>query len=330
MRVAFIVNHVREPSAEQTTTLLITAALRLGHRVFVAGVGDLTIKPDGETVARGCALEAGDVNEVVTQLRTTPASSFILGDLDLCIVRSNPGRDECRQAVHRAALRTLEGLQEKGVCVINSPRGLSRGWSKLSLLDIPVHLRPETLVTRDASEIKEFIGQHSERSVIKPLQGTRGADVFVLDAHGSNSNTNQIIESVLRQGYAMVQAFVSAPERGDVRVTVIDGHILECEGQYAAVARVPRNTDFRSNLHAGGEARPAVVTSVMREAVSTIAPHLEREGLFHVGIDFVGGRILELNVFSPGGLYPSERLYRRDFATPVIEAFERRARPAEA
>lgn len=330
MRIAFVVNHVHEPSAEQTTTLLMSAALRRGHQVFVAGVGDLTIQPDGETITHGCALEAGDANAVLRQLRSAPASSLPLDDLDLCVVRSNPGRDESRQALHLAALRILESLEGKGVQVINSARGLSRAWTKLSLLDIPTHLRPATLVTRDASEIKAFIGTEPERVVIKPLQGTRGSGVFVLDSHGSNSNANQIIESVLRQGYAMVQEFVSGVEAGDVRVTVVDGDILESEGQPAAIARVPQGADFRSNLHAGGEARPTVVTPDMRDAVSTIAPHLEREGLFHVGVDFVGGRILELNVFSPGGLYPSERLYRRDYATPVIEAFERRARQTGA
>lgn len=330
MRVAFVVNHLREPSAEQTTTLLMSAALRRGHQVFVAGVGDLTIKPDGQIVAQGCALDPGDANAVVRQLQGAPTSSSPFDDLDLCVVRSNPGRDESRQALHLAALRMLESLEENGVCVINSPHGLSRAWSKLSLLDIPAHLRPATVVTRDASEIKGFIGQESERIVIKPLQGTRGRGVFVLDLQGSNSNANQIIESVLGHGYAMVQEFVSGAEAGDVRVTVVDGDILESEGQPAAVARVPEGADFRSNLHAGGEARPTVVTPDMRDAISTIAPHLEREGLFHVGVDFVGGRILELNVFSPGGLYPSERLYRRDYVTPVIEAFERRARQTGA
>jgi glutathione synthase len=60
----------------------------------------------------------------------------------------------------------------------------------------------------------------------------------------------------------------------------------------------------------------------MRAAIARIAPHLKSEGLVHVGVDFVGGRILELNVFSPGGLYPSERLYNRDFSSAVVEAFE--------
>jgi glutathione synthase len=121
----------------------------------------------------------------------------------------------------------------------------------------------------------------------------------------------------------MVQEFVAGAERGDVRVTVVAGEILEVDGRAAAVARVPDPQDFRSNLHAGGRAEAVEVTASIREAVARIAPHLQREGLVHVGVDFVGDRILELNVFSPGGLHPSERLYGRDFSSAVIEAFER-------
>jgi glutathione synthase len=178
-------------------------------------------------------------------------------------------------------------------------------------------------VTRNAGAIESFIADEGGRAVIKPLEGTRGRDVFVLEAGGSQSNTNQIIDVVLRQGYAVVQEVVPGAEAGDVRVTVVDGEILEVGGRAAVVARVPARGDFRSNLHAGGTAARASVTPEIRAAVAEVRPVLLREGLRHVGIDFVGDRILELNVFSPGGLFPSESLYQRDFSAAVIEAFER-------
>ena len=324
MRIAFLVNDRREPSAEQTTTLLIRAALRRGHEVLVCGVGDLSQVEDGRLLAQGCAPTERESAALVQQLASGKASPRSLDDYDLCIVRTNPGRDELRRAEHVAALRLLESLEERQVRVINSPRGLSRAFTKLSLLDVPSRLRPRTLVTRDPVAIEQFLEQESARIVIKPLDGTRGRDVFALEPGASRANTKQIIDVVLRQGYAMVQEFVPGAERGDVRVTVVGGEIVDVDGRAAAVARVPGQNDFRSNLHAGGTAQAVEVSASMREAVEQIAPYLEREGLVHVGVDFVGGKILELNVFSPGGLYPSERLYARDFSAAVIEAFERR------
>jgi glutathione synthase len=323
MRVAFVVNDRREPTVEQTTTLLVSAALRRGHKVSVCGVGDLTWSEDGSLLAAGCSLRAGDPPEVVRQLVEHDPSPITLGEQELCIVRTNPGRDESHWAEHIAALRLLERLEDRGVRVINSVRGLRRALTKLSLLELPGRLIPQTMVTRDPAEIERFMERQPGRVVIKPLGGTRGRDVFVLEPSASHANRAQIIEVVLRQGYAMVQEFVPGAELGDLRVTVVAGELLELDGHAAAIARVPRTDDFRSNLHAGGRAEAVTVSSEIREAVAEIAPHLEREGLVHVGFDFVGGLVLELNVFSPGGLYPGERLYDRDFSSAVVAAFER-------
>jgi glutathione synthase len=290
--------------------------------VLVCGVGDLTLADSGELLGAGLVPEAGSPTDLANQLRTSHGLPEPLDEHDLCVVRTNPGRDGARRPQHIAALRLLERLEERGIRVTNSPRGLSRALTKLSLLDLPEDLRPETLVTRDVAAIERFVQRRAARVVIKPLEGTRGQDVFVLE-RGDGSNRKQIIDAVLRQGYAMVQEFVAGAEQGDVRVTVIDGEILELDGEPAAVARVPDRGDFRSNLHAGASAASTSVDDGMRDAVARLAPLFRREGLFHVGVDFVGGRILELNVFSPGGLFPSERLYQRDFSGAVIEAFER-------
>ena len=324
MRVCFIVNDRRKPSIEQTTTLLISAALRRGHQVLVCGVGDLTCTDDGRLFAHGSKPSESDRAALVRQLASSEPSRHALDEHELVVIRTNPGRDESRRSQHLAVLRMLEGLEKRGARVINSPRGLSRALTKLSLLDLPANLRPRTMVTRDAAAIEALLDEESARVVIKPLEGSRGRDVFILEQAESRANVKQIIDVVLRQGYAMVQTFVPGAERGDVRVNVVCGEIVELDGRAAVVARVPGKHDFRSNLHAGGTAQAVAVTAAMREAVALIAPHLEREGLDHVGVDFVGGRILELNVFSPGGIYPSEQLYSRDFSGAIIEAFERR------
>lgn len=324
MRIGFVVNDRKEPSVHQTTTLLIAAALRRNHEVLVCGVGDLSIDHDARVFANASTPSESEPGALVRELAGADASPQALDEQDLCIVRTNPGRDKSRRALHLAALRLLGRLEDRGRRVINSPRGLSRAVTKLSLLELPADLRPRTLVTRDPEAIESFLEQESAPVVIKPLEGTRGRDVFVLQSTRSTANVKQIIDVVLRQGYAMVQEFVPGAEQGDVRVTVVGGQILELDGHPAAVARVPKHDDFRSNLHAGGTAQAVEISPAMREAVTRLAPHFESEGLMHVGVDFVGGRILELNVFSPGGLYPSERLYKRDFSSAVIEAFERR------
>jgi glutathione synthase len=46
--------------------------------------------------------------------------------------------------------------------------------------------------------------------------------------------------------------------------------------------------------------------------------------MFLVGLDIVGDKLMEVNVFSPGGLGTCESLYKARFTDAVIEALERK------
>ena len=60
-----------------------------------------------------------------------------------------------------------------------------------------------------------------------------------------------------------------------------------------------------------------------------IRPKLVADGMFLVGIDIVGDKILEVNVFSPGNLKSCSELAGVDFSVPIIEAMERKAEIAQ-
>ena len=53
-------------------------------------------------------------------------------------------------------------------------------------------------------------------------------------------------------------------------------------------------------------------------------PKLIADGMFLVGLDIVGDKLMEINVFSPGGLGSCQKLYDVDFTETVIEALERK------
>ena len=46
--------------------------------------------------------------------------------------------------------------------------------------------------------------------------------------------------------------------------------------------------------------------------------------MFLVGLDIVGDKLMEINVFSPGGLGSAQHLEKVNFCIPVIEALERK------
>jgi len=59
---------------------------------------------------------------------------------------------------------------------------------------------------------QEFIAQQQDKVVIKPLQGSGGAGVFLI-REDEAANVNQMIEAVIRDGYCIVQEYLRGPSR---------------------------------------------------------------------------------------------------------------------
>ena len=64
--------------------------------------------------------------------------------------------------------------------------------------------------------------------------------------------------------------------------------------------------------------RPSTVS------VEAVRPKLIADGMFLAGLDIVGDKLMEINVFSPGGLHNISKLEGVDFFEPVIQAIERK------
>lgn len=99
---------------------------------------------------------------------------------------------------------------------------------------------------------------------------------------------------------------------------------LQVDGEYAAFRRRSTSDDVRSNMSAGGKAEKVKVTDEMLELVEAVRPKLLADGMFLVGLDIVGDKLMEVNVLSPGGLGSCQSLYGVDFAPAIIEDLERK------
>jgi glutathione synthase len=58
--------------------------------------------------------------------------------------------------------------------------------------------------------------------------------------------------------------------------------------------------------------------------VELIRPKLIADGMFLVGLDIAGTKLLEINLESPGGLRGAGILEGVDFTVPVVEALEKK------
>ena len=147
--------------------------------------------------------------------------------------------------------------------------------------------------------------------------------VFLVDRKES-PNLAQMVEAIARDGYVVAQEYLPEAKNGDVRMFVMNGAPLMVDGEYAAFRRRASESDVRSNMSAGGKAEAVKVTDEMLQMVEAVRPKLVDDGMFLVGLDIVGDKLMEVNVFSPGGLGSCQDLYGVDFAPAIIEDLERK------
>ena len=103
---------------------------------------------------------------------------------------------------------------------------------------------------------------------------------------------------------------------------LMNGKPLERDGKYVAFRRVPAKGEVRSSIHVQGTAETVTVTDKILLIAETVRPKLVQDGMFLVGLDIVGDKILEINVFTPGGLWSMSQMYKTDFMESVIIALE--------
>jgi glutathione synthase len=110
----------------------------------------------------------------------------------------------------------------------------------------------------------------------------------------------------------------------DTRMFLLNGVPLQKDGAYAAFRRLGSGDDLRSNMSAGGSAEEAKIGKTELGIAEMVRPQLIADGMFLVGLDIAGDRLIEVNVYSPGGLGSVKQLTGVDFAPEVIASIERK------
>lgn len=328
MKIAFVINSFETEKDNYTTIYLALAAHKMGHEVYVMGVGDLGYTSDGHMAARAKTVNKEhkykSSSTFMKELKSTEHVSISSAELDVVFLRNNPADDiNERNWAQNAPYIFAQIALKDDVIVLNHPGSLSDAINKMYFQHFPEILRPKTIVTRDSKEIMDFFKSQKEKMILKPLQGSGGTNVFMVDSK-SRSNMNQIIEAISRDGYVIAQEYLPKAKEGDTRLFLMNGEPLECNGKYAGLRRVNQTDEIRSNIHAGGQPKKAEVTEEMLQLVEILRPKLVQDGMFLVGVDIVGDKLMEVNVFSPGGLNLMSQMYDVDYGQRVIKAIEKK------
>jgi len=308
--MAFVMDPIRSIDIHGDTTFaLMLEAQRRGHRVVCVDPGDLGVER-GRVVAKVFPVtlrrEVGNHADV-----GEPRRADLDAEFDVVFQRKDPPVDEAYVTATQILALCTRAL------VLNRPAGILAANEKLYALHF-ADLMPETLVARETRQFLDFLEQMDGEMIVKPLGGRGGEGIFHL--RRDDRNLFSILEQTTRFGtrLAMAQRYLPAVRRGDKRILLLEGEPL------GAVLRVPAEGETRANLHVGGRPEKAALDADDRRILARLAPWLERDGLFFVGIDVIGGRLTEVNVTSPTGIQEMNALDGARYEERVIERVEQR------
>ena len=310
LRFAFIMDPIQHVLIDKDTTFVfMLEAQARGHEVWYLEMSDLFIE---RARAMGRARRIELRREANNHFTFGAEHTGPLGEFDAIFMRKDPPFD----IAYLHATQLLDLAQNEGAVVLNRPAGLRAANEKLYALNFPGVI-PATLITHDATRLKAFLDELGGEMIIKPIDGHGGAGIFYV--RQDDRNLNSILETLTRDGHEAIiaQQYIPEVRQGDKRLIALNGEPIGC------TLRVPRADENRGNIHVGGTCVKADTTDRDKEICQTVAPFLQRDGLYFVGLDIIGDYLTEVNVTSPTGVQEIDRLNQTCLEAQVIDFAER-------
>lgn len=307
LKIAVQMDHISTVQiAGDTTFALCLEAQARGHELFHYTPDRLTMR-GGTVSARVEPLSVRDVKGDHYTLGEAVRAD--LSEMDVVLLRQDPPFD----MNYITTTHLLERIHPKTL-VVNDPAWVRNSPEKIFVMEFS-DLMPETLITKDIAEIREFRKEFGD-IILKPLYGNGGAGVFHL--RDGDRNLTSLLEMFAQLGPEPIiaQRYLDDVRAGDKRIILIDGEPV------GAINRVPDEGDARSNMHVGGKAVETMMTEREREICDRIGPSLRERGFTLVGIDVIGGLMTEINVTSPTGVREVKKFGGADIAALFWDAVE--------
>jgi len=314
LKLAFIIDPIHQlDPGHDTSVALMEAAQALGHEVWVTQANLLNVV-EGKAWAVLDRVQLKPVQLVegrwvadATWYQLSDRSLMPLETLDAVFMRTDPPVN----LPYLYATYILDCIDSSKTLVINHPQGLRAANEKMYALQF-TQVIPETIVSADKQIIRQFV-QEKGAAILKPLGNKAGEGILFLEPGDRNFNSVVELSTLQARVPVMVQTYLPAAKEGDKRIILLNGKPI------GAVNRVSTGSDFRNNMATGGTVAKTEITKQEQIICSEIAKTLQRDGLFFVGIDVIGGYLTEINVTSPTGIREIDRLEGTCLGEQVIQ-----------
>lgn len=320
MNICFLMYAWENIDPENDTSLtLIHECVKRGHGVALCIPANLTIR---NSVTSAFCSVIGRMEKPPSNLKTFYKQAKLreemlpLAGFDVIFMRANPPLDPLM-------LNFLDSVKDD-VFIVNSLQGLREANNKLytaAFGDSHSNIIPVTHVSKNKNYLVRQIDESSaEKMILKPLNGFGGSGVILIEK-SAMSNIKSLLDFYVSNSdgssnYVILQEYIEGAEKGDIRILLLNGEPI------GAMKRIPGSDDHRSNVSAGGTIARHSLSKEEKALCKQIGPKLVKDGLFFVGIDVIGGKLVEVNVMSPGGITYMNKVYKTKIQSKVIDFIE--------
>lgn len=307
------------PKLDSTLRLIHESAVRK-HEVYTLTTDLLTIR-DSKTMGFANKLVNKTIDENPEDFFKTAEfeeEKVVLKDFDVIFMRDDPPLDPL-------VLNFLDSVRDD-VFLVNSIHGLREANNKIytaAYHDPSNEIIPATYVSKNKNYLRRIIEEHEgDKMIMKPLNGFGGKGVIVIEKNAMQ-NVNSLLDFYIHgqdrhtSNYVIIQDYVEGAENGDVRVLMLHGEPL------GAIRRVPAKGEARSNISSGGRAEHYELTEKDIKLCKLIGEKLVEDGIYFAGLDLIGGKLIEVNVLSPGGMVEINMNLEKSIQSSILDYLEK-------
>ena len=318
MHIGFIIADWKQIEPLKSSTLtIIKECIKRGHCVSIMYTNNLTVR---NNIVHGFIETINKMDKIPENIssfykKVSFTKKFVaLHAFDCLMIRKDP-------PINPLVLNFLDAIKDE-VVIINDVDGIRKANNKLyttTFHDPNNHYLPVTHVSGSKKFINKTIDEsNAEKMILKPLDGSGGKGVIVLEKN-ARENINSLLDFYIDDNgdnYVILQEFIEGADEGDVRVLMLNGKAI------GAYNRRPAEGEIRANIQQGGTAHKYTLSESQKKICKKIGAQLVRDGLYFVGLDMIGDKILEVNVLNPGGITNINRLEKLKLHRNVVDFIE--------
>jgi len=293
--VAIQGNHPSKLNPITDTSVFLDNEIQTKYKIFYYEPKDLSIV-NGKIIAKGFFIKFNYKSKNFYKIIKNQKIDLV--KCKFILIRQDPPFN----LEYISTTYILDTIKNK-VKIINDSTAIRNVSEKLYSAKYQKYM-PETLFSKDLSEIKNFFNNH-KKVIIKPIHSYGGNDIYLFKKFDKT-----LISKILKKhDHIMCQKFLPKISEGDKRVFLINGKVC------GAISRVPKKGSFLSNMSKGAKPININLTKTEKKISKIIAKDLKKENIYFAGIDFIDQKLNgDINVTSPTGLKTLYDLSKKNLA----------------